>query len=522
MSCEQYNRYDKNTPAEEWTQASPSTLNEILNCTGICGPNHYIDLDNSISPPSAECKACPTNIPAEYEDQCSSISDIWFPSQKNVNYGTLQRDTSRSNWTDIVFDETHINETNCSLFISNQITGLLDESDLISGCEILNYYRDSVLPLFNEQLIEIFGNPVGTNDDGSFRYQLGSEYSGTTQEERILDLRNKIHENRGSRIPINSEILRQWNANWQRMFTPREQPVPGGPEDIMGEGLTPGTGYTLSDLDISQTGNYTNKHIILQEVYDYEQSLTRNTQNNPLDGFNFQQLFSGAASSSEFESCMNSILESNVASKTYCNGKTNLEIQEEIARSSSILDLENCHIDYIEDKLKIISTIRLTDAKECMDILNIAEMFSCEEPISTKMIQIATLIFHIIGLDNLDLSTIQQGSPDYYHLSRIIDRLTPYIKQSIKRIIEISKHYEEETCGRESTTTHMLERIYIDLFDKSSEISIDFNGFDFIPNYIIKGTTFTEFTKLIVSLSFLIMVFLSFAFFIKMMGGNNN
>ena len=521
MSCEQYNTYNKNTPSEVWAQASPSTLNEILNCTGICGPNHYIDLDNSTSPPNAECRVCPTNVPTEYEDQCSDNPDIWFPSQKDVNYGSLQRDTSRSNWTDIVFDGENINEGSCALYTTSQTTGSLNERDLISGCEILNYYRDSTLPLFNEQLLEIFGNPVGTNDDGSFRYQLGSEYSGSTQEERILDLRNKIHENRGSRIPINSGIMTNWSENWQRMFTPRGQSVPG--QNTTGEGLTPGTGYTLSDLvNTQQTSTYTNKHIILQEVYDYEQSLTRNTQNNPLDGFNFQQLFSGAASSSEFETCMNSILESNVASKTYCNGKTNIEIQEEISRSNNILDLENCHIDYIEDKLKIISTIRLTDAKECMDILNIAEMFSCEEPISTKMIQIATLVFHIIGLDNLDLTTIQQGSPDYYHLSRIIDRLTPYIKQSIKRIIEISKHYEEETCGRESTTTHMLERIYIDLFDKSSEISIDLNGPDFIPEYLIKGTTLTEFSKIIVSLSFLIMVFLSFAFFIKMMGGNNN
>lgn len=511
MSCEQYNTYNKNTPTEDWIQASPSTLNEILNCTGICGPNHYIDLDNSISPPSGECRTCPTTVPTEYEDQCSSDSDIWFTSQKDVNYGSLQRDVSRGNWSDYTFDEENINEESCALYTTSQTTGSLNERDLISGCEILNYYRDSTLPLFNEQLLEIFGNSVGTNEDGSFIYQLGSEYSGSTQEERILDLRNKIHENRGSRIPINTDIMTDWSENWDRMFSPQSEGT-----------LTPGTGYTLADLAISQPGNYTNKHIILQEIYDYEQSLSRNTQNNALDGFNFQQLFSGAASSSEFESCMNSILESNIMGKTYCNGKTNLEIQEEISQSNSILDLENCHIDYIEDKLKIISTIRLADAKECMDILNIAEMFSCEEPISSKMIQISTLIFHIIGLDNLDLSTIHQGSPDYYHLSRIIDRLTPYIKHSIKRIIEISKHYEEETCGRESTTTHMLERIYIDLFDKSSEISIDFNGFDFIPDYIIKGTSFTEFTKLIVSLSFLIMVFLSFAFFIKMMGGNNN
>jgi hypothetical protein len=135
-----------------------------------------------------------------------------------------------------------------------------------------------------------------------------------------------------------------------------------------------------------------------------------------------------------------------------------------------------------------------------MDMLNIAESFNCEQPVSTKMLHISYLIFHIIGLDNIDLSQIKEGSQDYYQLTRIIDRLTPYIRQAIKRIIDISKHYEEQTCGRESTTTHVLERIYIDLFEKSREVSIDINAMDFIPNYIIKDTNIVEFAKIIITM----------------------
>jgi len=511
MSCTDLSTYNKNTPDSDWQSVDPATLNRILECNGICGPGHYIDLDNSTIPPSAECRTC-SDESTEYESQCSASADIWYRSQRDVNYGRTVSTSSRATWSDINFNSDGVTPSICQLFENQGETGTMDESEVNAGCEILDYYTNSTLPLFDGQLLEIFGNPAGTNDDGSFRYQLGSEYSGTTSEERIIDLREKIHENRGSTIPINPVILNQWRTNWTSIY--ESPPIPGRSP------ILPGTGYIKSDLEnpASGQGNYTIKHIILQEVYDYEQSLSRQTDSDGIGGYNFQQLFSGSASNSEFESCMNSILESNVSSKTYCNGKTNLEIQGEISQATTILDLQSCHIDYIEDKLKIISTIKLSSAKECMDILNIAEMFSCEEPISTKMLNIAYLVFHIIGLDNLDLSTVHQGSPEYYQLTRIIDRLTPYLKQSIKRVIDISKHYEEQTCGRESTTTHMLERIYTDLFDKSSEISIDINGFDFIPEYLIKGTNFTEFSKIIVFLSFLVMTFLAFGLFIKNIG----
>ena len=114
------------------------------------------------------------------------------------------------------------------------------------------------------------------------------------------------------------------------------------------------------------------------------------------------------------------------------------------------------------------------------------------------MLEVAYLIFHTIGLDQIDLQNIKPGSAEYIKLTNLVDRLTPYIKMAIKKIIDISKYYEETTCERQSTTTHVLERIYIDLFEKSKEVSINFNALDLIPTYLIRDTNIEEFVKTII------------------------
>jgi len=110
------------------------------------------------------------------------------------------------------------------------------------------------------------------------------------------------------------------------------------------------------------------------------------------------------------------------------------------------------------------------------------------------------LVFHIIGLDKMELDNIQPGDKKYYKLTIILDRLTPYIREAVKKIIKISKHYELKTCGYESTTTHILETIYEDVFEKTKEVDIHIDSLDFIPTYLIKDTNMMEFAKTIILL----------------------
>lgn len=216
-----------------------------------------------------------------------------------------------------------------------------------------------------------------------------------------------------------------------------------------------------------------------------------------IDSMDILSIFRGQASSTEFEVCMNeNIFNTRLNNKYKDHDK---DIQLKISEMTDIKKLTPIEVDYIEDKLKIISTVDPEDAMQCMNILNIGEMI-CDKGVSDRMLKMAYLVMHIIGLDKMDLDKIKKGSHDYQRLKHILDRLTPYIRKAVKNIIKISKYYENQTCGQESASTHILETIYIDVFEKTKEVDVNIQGLDLIPTYLIKDTNMMEFAKTIILL----------------------
>ena len=213
-----------------------------------------------------------------------------------------------------------------------------------------------------------------------------------------------------------------------------------------------------------------------------------------MDNINVLDLFEGQASSLEFEICMNDIFDNKLHNKY-----KDMNIQERIYNRNDISDLHPREIDYIEDKLRIISTLEPDKAMECMNILNIGEMV-CDKGVSDRMLKMAYLVVHIIGLDKMKLDNVRPGTRKYQKLKNILDRLTPYIRDAVKNIIEISKYYELQTCGYESTSTHILETIYHDVFEKTKEVNLEIQGLNLIPNHLIKDTNIMEFSKTIILL----------------------
>ena len=175
------------------------------------------------------------------------------------------------------------------------------------------------------------------------------------------------------------------------------------------------------------------------------------------------------------------------------------DIQEKISNHKSITKLTNKELNYIEDKLKIIAILEPEDAMECMNILNIGQTY-CDKGISDRMLNMGYLVFHIIGLDNMGLDTIKNGSHDYHKLTAILDRLTPYIRRAVKKIIDISKHYELKNCGNISVQTHVMETVYNDIFEKKEEMEIHIDSLKYIPESLIRDTTTLEFAKTIILL----------------------
>ena len=309
----------------------------------------------------------------------------------------------------------------------------------------------------------------------------------------INDLRQKINENKGGRVRPDPVIINKWELNYNQYLTEKY----GTSENLTDDQINNlNMGFTFDDLESSKSAQvYPPSIIIEQEAYEYEVQLLGDPRENRdnLDD-QLRYLFSEAGANTEFETCMNTLLDKNNTTE-YCEGLTHSQIQTNIKNLKNIANIKPCEINYIEDKLKRISIITKHDAKQCMELLNISETCTSEVPVSTRMLRIAYLIFHVVGLDNINLHEITVGSPEYQSVNNIVNRLTPFIKKAIYNIIDISKHYELKTCGKISTTTHMLDTLYGDLFIKSKEVSVDFKAFDYIPQFLIKDSNIDEFVR---------------------------
>ena len=374
----------------------------------------------------------------------------------NVDSGT---------WTILGTPTVDIDRLNMCILNNNSDKSLDD----VRICEIVNFYvnTDGYMTgkTLDEAILSQFGSPgsMRNNELGRVLPPLPEElYPGGGNT--VNDYKNFIHRNRGAYITSN---ILEW-INTQ----------------------------TEGNLDQPSPDN-----ILMEEIYEAWIELTKFKRDTPgasdaLDGLSIQSFFEGQPSSIEFEMCMNNIFDSELYDK-YKDHDYN--IQERISKHTDITQLHPREIDYIEDKLKIIATLNPEHAMECMNILNIGEMI-CDKGVSDRMLKMGYLVMHIIGLDKMNLDKIKPGTRKYQKLKHILDRLTPYIRRAVKKIIEISKYYEKQTCGYESASTHILETIYDDVFEKTKEVDINIQGLDLIPTYLIKDTNMMEFARTIILL----------------------
>ena len=486
-----------------------------------CGQNQYIKWDLDANPPTSSCVDCysltkqditENNLKPNAEEKLvdffrkkskdTDLGDLSINYRQCKNYesytgsGTAAIAKMEANSGRVITDtgtwEILQNVTN-----TQSINAYCDNStdrgiDAVRTCEIINFYKNTDFSAWPPDYPSVSANP--DTNPGSFGYlneielereirrqfgtanqvdtsgsidytlpNLPTEYGG---ENTIQAYKNAIHSKRGYYIATNTSII-NYLRGLNTTLASRGMPIPS-PD-----------------------------FIIIEEIYDFWIELNRRdtTKSSDIDGINLQDLFSGQPSSTEFEICMNGLFDR----RLHSNKDYDSDIQETISNHTSIIQLTHTEINYIEDKLKVIATMEPDDAMECMNILNLGEMI-CDKGVSDRMLKMAYLVFHIIGLDKMDLDTIERGSKEYYHLTKILDRLTPYIRRAVRKILEISKHYELKTCGYESTTTHVLETIYMDVFEKTKEVDVHIDSLDFIPTYLIKDTNMMEFTRTIILL----------------------
>lgn len=218
--------------------------------------------------------------------------------------------------------------------------------------------------------------------------------------------------------------------------------------------------------------NFGKDDIIPEEVEDFtRQMLDDMVRNEDQDSVamssltSFSNMLSGLQYDSAFESCVNDKLNT---------GDNDLDIQTRIAEYTSVREFTSLDINYLKRKLRKIITMRTRDVQECMNLLNLGKSM-CQSGVADKTLMIGSLIFSIVGNDKIDI--MQADNDERYKINKLIDELGPLVPQAVKNIIAISKEYEARVCNVPSNTTLLLERLYTDLYDKPTHVSLDFSPY---------------------------------------------
>ena len=306
------------------------------------------------------------------------------------------------------------------------------------GNRIKNYWMSTSQGMTNEEILRY----IGSRTPGTMEYTLPEEYMrpefiGQTGnlEVDVYDfpkLRRDINTNRGSIVNCLPENKPTWAVCPNDTF---------GPDDIIAEEVEDFTTQMIDEMIIN------------------EETSAMNSLNS------FSDMLSGLQYDSAFEACVNDKLNT---------GDDDLDIQTRIAGYTSVKEFTTIDINYLKRKLRKIITMKSHHVQECMNLLNLGKSM-CQTGVADKTLMIGSLIFSIVGNDNIDI--MQADNDERYKINKLVDELGPLIPQAIKNIIAISKEYESRVCNVPSNTTLLLERLYTDLYDKPTHVTLDFSPY---------------------------------------------
>jgi hypothetical protein len=399
------------------------------------------------------------NVPGETDS--GSVSDIvpgmvWFNRQQDANLLGISRD--RINWV------------------------LANDANNMEGRRILNYWSEAQRGMTNQEILRLIGNRTA----GTMEYTLPEKYMKTEYIETVRGsdgdlgvevfdfqkVRRDINEGRGSVVNCTSDVNTAWAECQNDKFGPNDI-IPEEVEDFI---------VDMLDSEISATPDLS--------------SLT-----------DFSSLLSGLQYDSTFEACVND--------KLNTPGSDDLLAQGRISEYNSIKEFRSEDINYLKKKLRKIITMKTNEVNECMDLLNLGKSL-CQTGVADKTLMIGSLIFKIIGNDKINI--MESSNDEKYKMNQLIDEIGPLIPRAVKNIIHVSKEYETRVCNTPSNTTLLLERLYTDLYDKQTHVTLDISPYiDFDSlietrghwHFIKKITVLVVFAYLFMHATNLVVAFLS-------------
>ena len=352
-------------------------------------------------------------------------------------------------------------------------------------------------PVSNETILRL----IGERRPGTTRWSLPDKYM-INNEPDFEKLRVDINNGRGSVVECIEEPYERNYPEWANEVQPGDTGWRSELEE--GDPLR----NKLECIDRDDKKYFGPNHIIIKEVIDF----INTTSEGGLDTGTpdrralqtFSELLSGIGGDSTFEKCVNDRLNTGILNR---DGDDDETIQSRIASYDNLAQFQNSDIHYLKRKLRRIVTIKTDEVNECMNLLNLGKSV-CRTGVADKTLQIGRLIFSIVGNDRIDV--LNMNNEEQIKLNKMIDELGPLIPQAVKNIIHVSKEYEARICNVPSNTTLLLERVYMDLYDKQTEVTLDFSPYiDF--NSLINIDDNIRFIKTIFVLVVFSFLFMQFA-----------
>ena len=393
------------------------------------------------------------------DDSPPGTIPLWFTRQQDANI--LGDTVDRINWSSA----------------SSQVTDISSEA-----YKIQQYWMANGAGLTNEEILRLIGNRTA----GTLEYTLPEEYMkrqpiGGQITVDVFDfekLRRDINDGRGSVVYCDSNTLNSW-------------------VDSEGNSTLASEYRECWNKDTKTYSNTNNpvfgpQHIISEEVEDFITEILDNAREEDSGDVSgsatqFGNLLSGLQYDSAFEDCVNDKL------NTIDDMDKDYDTQQRIAGYTSIKDFRNEDIHYLKRKLRKIINMKTRDVTDCMNLLNLGKSI-CATGVADKTLMIGSLIFKVIGNDRIDI--MRADNDERYKINKLIDELGPLIPKAVKNIIKISKEYETRVCNVPTNTTLLLERLYMDLYDKETKVTFDFTpNFDLNFNELANTTHFWHFIQ---------------------------
>ena len=456
-SCPNYNNGELNTDYEQWKQnksnikdTSFSSSNFQKTCFQICGQGSYVE--------NSKCKSCP--------------NDFYSPSDEHT-VNTDHRSSTFSEMCDYKNDQ--VREEDIPVWFQRQKEGNLKHDrvdkikwDTTNQAEkrlIQNFWSPTNQRVTDDYLKQLLGERI----PGTLEYKLPDVFL-TNGENDFNKLRRKINEGRGNVVDCEPTMFGIGEDT--KCYDKKTDTYPSNPP---------------------QRGNYGPEQLVFEEVHDYwihdYGGLGKRERAGDVSTVvqSFGNLLSGLQYDSAFEDCVNDKL------NTIDDMDKDYDIQQRIANYTSIRDFRNEDIHYLKRKLRKIINMKTRDVNECMNLLNLGKSI-CSTGVADKTLMIGSLIFNVIGNDRIDI--MRADNDERYKINKLIDELGPLIPKAVKNIIKISKEYETRVCNVPTNTTLLLERLYMDLYDKETKVTIDLTpNFDLNFNELANTTNFWFFIQ---------------------------